>query len=357
MKNNLLSFAIAISAILASQIANAECMKSVTFAIASNGSLTYRLPNVNTKWFDNALKKNPAICFAQYGSAGADNAVPFLVVLSTSQTAFNGLYPVYRTNTSTTTIPVSGSGTITSSNGSMWNYTYQGQDTVTTTSTETTEVPYRDTTLGLYAMAYDDKGNPLGLVQRSETFRQGGDAYNTLGYNLGSRLATIHIKEHLLEDALKRILAVPSVERTVSKEEAVTGPEPSAVSPASSPNNNFEELSVHATLGEKNILMFANDKGMVLKPFDAPAADATRKCILDAASPACIDNWTRAQQSFAWLIELGSAIRAANDSKDDLLTALGHDLTPLWQQFRSAYCEESHGASYTDLDGSISRCN
>jgi len=356
MKNNVLSCAITISTLLGSLSASAECRKSVTFAVAANGSLTYRLPNVNTKWFDNAMKKNPDICFTQYGSAGAGNAVQFLVVLSTSQTAFNGLYPVYRTDTSTTTIPVSGSGTITSGNGSMWNYTYQGQDTVTTTSTETTEVPYRDTTVGLYAMAYDDKGNALGLVQRSETFRQGGNPNNTLGYNLGSRLAAIHIKENLLEDALKRILAVPWVERTVSKEEAAAGPEPSAVLPASASSNDFEELSVHATLGEKNILMFANDKGMMLKPFDAPVADATRKCILNPASPACINNWTKAQQSFAWLTELGSAIRAANDSKDDLLVTVAHDLVPLWQQFRNIYCEEDHGASYTEVDGSISRC-
>src|SRR5579859_2911024 len=213
MKINVLSWAIAVSTILVSQIANAECKKSVTFAIASNGSLAYRLPNVSTKWFDSALKKNPDICFSQYGSARVDGAMPFLVVLSTSQSAFNGLYPVYRTNTSTTTSPVSGSGTITGNNGSTWNYTYQGQDTVTTTTTERTDVPYQDTTVGLYAMVYDNKGSAIGSAQRTETFRQGGDPNNTLGYNLGSRLAAIHIKEHLLQDSLKRILAAPLLER------------------------------------------------------------------------------------------------------------------------------------------------
>ncbi len=356
MKINVLSWAIAVSTILASQIANAECRKSVTFAIASNGSLAYRLPNVNTKWFDSALKKNPDICFSQYRSTRVDGAMPFLVVLSTSQSAFNGLYPVYRTNTSTSTSPVSGSGTITGNNGSTWNYTYQGQDTVTTTTTERTDVPYQDTTVGLYAMVYDDNGSAIGSAQKTETFRQGGDPNNTLGYNLGSRLAAIHIKEHLLQDALKRILAAPLLERAVVREEAVAGPEPSAVSPSSSLNSSFEELRVHATLGEKNILMFASNKAVVLKPFDRPAADAARKCILDAASPACIDNWTKAQQSFAWLTELGSAIRVANESKDDLLVTVAHGLVPLWQQFRNTYCEEDHGASFTDLDGSISRC-
>jgi hypothetical protein len=356
MKTNLLSCVIAVSIILASQTANAECKRAVTFAISSNGSLAYRLPNVKAKWFDSALKKNPDICFSQYGSGRVSDAMPFLIVLSTSQSAFNGLYPSYRTNTSTSTVPISGSGTITGNNGSTWNYTYQGQDTVTTTTTERTDVPYQDTTVGLYAMVYDDKGNAIGSAQRTETFRQGGDPNNTLGYNLGSRLAAIHIKEHLLEDALKRILAAPFVERAVAKEEAVAGPEPTAVPSSSPSNSSFEELSIHATAGEKNILMFANDKGIVLKPFDAPAGDATRKCIVDAASPACIDNWPKAQQSFARLTELGSAIRAANDSKDDLLVTVAHGLVPLWQQFRDTYCEEDHGASFTDLDGSISRC-
>jgi hypothetical protein len=34
------------------------------------------------------------------------------------------------------------------------------------------------------------------------TTRQGGDAYNTLGYNLGASLGAIHIKERLLKDTV-----------------------------------------------------------------------------------------------------------------------------------------------------------
>jgi hypothetical protein len=37
------------------------------------------------------------------------------------------------------------------------------------------------------------------------TKRQGGDSYNTLGYNLGSALSAIHIKERLLKDVVDAI--------------------------------------------------------------------------------------------------------------------------------------------------------
>ena len=56
--------------LLASDIAGAQatqvCKRSVTFAVATNGSLVYRLPNVSLKWFDNAQKKFPCLCFAQH---------------------------------------------------------------------------------------------------------------------------------------------------------------------------------------------------------------------------------------------------------------------------------------------------
>ena len=196
------------------QAQKSECNKSVTFAVASNGSLAYRLPNISTKWFGNVKKKFPNVCFPQDGGIPGTVAANYLVVLSTESNAFNGLYPTYRTSTDTTTSPTSGTGTVTDSSGSAWNYTYQGTITSTTTRTTQTDLPYTDTTVGLYANAYSEDGRQVGWARRAESYRQGGDPSNTLGYNLGARLASIHIKEHLLNDIVGRVNALPRADET-----------------------------------------------------------------------------------------------------------------------------------------------
>jgi hypothetical protein len=103
--------------------------------------------------------------------------------------------------------PVSGSGTVTDNYGGMWNYTYDGTVTTTTTTTTTTEenLPYRDTSNTLYLHAYSQNGSLVSERWRTVTTRQGGDAGNTLGYNLGAALVTIHFKEHLLRQAVEDV--------------------------------------------------------------------------------------------------------------------------------------------------------
>jgi hypothetical protein len=190
-------------------MAQGNCPKAITFAVAENGTLVYRTPKVSAKWFEKAQNKFSNVCFAQVGNSSTPGNTNYLIVLSTSRAMFNGLRPVFSKNTSTSTTPVSGSGIVTDNTGSIWNYSYQGTDTTTTTTTTQTNVPYTDTTFGLYASAYDESGALIGTAQRAATFRQGGEAANTLGYNIGSRLLSIHIREHLLEDIVKQVSVLP----------------------------------------------------------------------------------------------------------------------------------------------------
>jgi hypothetical protein len=103
------------------------------------------------------------------------------------------------------TTPLSGNGTIVNSYGGMWNYTYNGTETTTTTTTAQVNLLYTDTSNYLYAYSYNQRGILVSSRWRAVTVRQGGDGANTLGYNLGSALASIHIKERLLQSAVEDI--------------------------------------------------------------------------------------------------------------------------------------------------------
>jgi hypothetical protein len=358
MRTVSLLFALLVSVAAAGQIPEGTCSRSVTFAVAANGALMYRLPNVSTKWFEKAQKKFPRTCFIQHSGASLGPTEQYLIVLSTGSSAFNGLYPVYETRTSTNTSPTSGTGTITDNSGSTWNYTYQGQITTTTTTNEQENFPYTDTTLELYATAYDENGGVVGSAHRAETFRQGGDASNTLGYNIGSRLASIHLKERLLDEIVGRVNSIPPKQAIATvrvEENPPSGPMPEAAERV--PAGLGEDvLWKDSEIGVSNLHTFANDHNLSLPSIDNTASTAVIKCLLDAKSTQCFDNWTLAQKSFGWLTELGSAIRAAKSTKDPLLDTVADDLETTWSKIRNVYCRESPGASYTDLHGGIASC-
>ncbi len=111
-----------------------------------------------------------------------------------------------RTSTNNSVSPVSGSGTVTDNYGGAWDYTYNGTVTTTTTTSENVDLPYTDTSNTLYVYGYDQTGSLLSQHWRTVTTRSGGCTYNTLGYNLGSALASIHIRENLLKDAVNDIV-------------------------------------------------------------------------------------------------------------------------------------------------------
>jgi len=336
------------------QIPQNNCAKVVTFAVAERGNLVYRLPNVSPKWFEKAEKKFPNVCFSQNGSYANATADQFLIVLSTNSSAFNGLYPSYHTSTNTTTSPVSGNGTVTNYSGSSWEYTYQGTVTSTATTTQETNLPYTDTTLGLFAGAYDESGKQLGSAYRSESYRQGGDGANTLGYNLGARLAAIHIKERLLDDIVGKVHAFPiSDAPRLNAVESQPPPSPVRSQPS---EENQEELWIHAGNGIHNIQTFATSRSIALPPIDDVASRGTVQCIIDAKSPDCAENWPLGQKAFAWMLELGAAIRGAKGSGDSLLGTVSDDLTPLWSNIKDLYCRESPGATYTTLGNRLTSC-
>jgi hypothetical protein len=190
--------------------AQTGCDKNISFAVARGGQVTSRVPDFADKWISKNQKKYAGLCFSQTPNAQAAN---YLLLFSTSQSAFNGIYPIVRTstNTNTSTTPVSGSGTVTDNYGGMWNYTYNGTDTTTTTTTTTTHdnLPYTDTSNTLYLRSYDQNGRLISDRWRTITTRQGGDGANTLGYNLGAALGAIHMKEHLLKNVVEDIAKGP----------------------------------------------------------------------------------------------------------------------------------------------------
>jgi hypothetical protein len=182
------------------------CTKSIAFAMAEGGPIVSREPKFTRKWIDKNERKYPGVCFSQTPSPRSAN---YVIVFSTSQSAFNGIYPTTRTSTATNTSPVNGSGTITSNYGTTWNYTYTGSVTTTTTTTSQVNLPYTDTTRAIYACAYDDRGDLVSRRYRTITTRQGGGGANTLGYNLGAALGAIHLRERLLKDAVDDIAHAP----------------------------------------------------------------------------------------------------------------------------------------------------
>lgn len=179
------------------------CKKNISLAFASGGRMDLLVPDFARKWISKNSRKYDGVCFSQTPVAGAEN---YLLVFSTTESAFDGIYPKLRTNTSTSTTPVSGSGTVTDSYGGMWNYTYDGTVTTTTTTTVQENLPYRDTSDTLYLHSYNQNGSLISERWRTVTSRQGGDGMDTLGYNLGSSLSAIHFKDHLLKAAVADVM-------------------------------------------------------------------------------------------------------------------------------------------------------
>jgi hypothetical protein len=198
--------AITSSANMVRPVVQTGCDKNISFAVAGGGQIVSRVPAFAEKWISKNQKKYTGLCFSQTPDPQAAN---YLLVFSTSQSAFNGIYPTVRTSTSTntSTTPVSGSGTVTDNYGGMWNYTYDGTATTTTTTTTTTHenLPYTDTSNTLYLNSYDQHGRMISQRWRTITTRQGGDGANTLGYNLGAALGAIHMKEHLLKSVVEDV--------------------------------------------------------------------------------------------------------------------------------------------------------
>src|ERR1035438_10366809 len=80
------------------------CAKNISFAVAEGGQIVSRAPQFTQKWIKNNQKHYPGLCFSQIPDSTAIN---FVLVFSTSQSSFNGIFPTVRTQTSSNTSPVS----------------------------------------------------------------------------------------------------------------------------------------------------------------------------------------------------------------------------------------------------------
>ena len=185
-----------------SPVVQTGCSKNVSFGIFENGRMFMTEPNWVAHWVQKNEKHYASVCFSQTPKAGATN---FLMVLSNSSQSFSGFDPVVRTNTTTNTTPVSGSGNVTDNYGGMWSYTYDGTVTTTTTTTTQENVPYSLNSNSLYVYTFDEHGTLVSRRWKTLTTKQGGDPYNTLGYNLGAALTAINFKSGLLKSAVKDV--------------------------------------------------------------------------------------------------------------------------------------------------------
>ncbi len=178
-------------------------VKTVSFAVANhNGGIEYCVPNWVQKWVKKNAKKHPDILFTQEKGVGNNS---YLIVLSDSAHALSGFEPVTHTSTSTSTSPVSGSGTVTDYYGDRWNYTYDGTVTTTTTTQTTENEAYTIESRTLYATAFDSRGGTVSQHWHEYSTKSGGNAYNSLGYNLGNALAAINARGRLLGAVAKDI--------------------------------------------------------------------------------------------------------------------------------------------------------
>jgi hypothetical protein len=176
---------------------------TVTFVTVENGQVLHAWPNWAAAWVGKNWEKYPGVRFQTSGSASGEGN--YVIAFSYSSNALNGFEPVTHTDTSSSTSNVSGTGTVTDDQGTSWDYTMNGNVDTTTTTTTTTNEPYTRTYNTIYLTAYDEKGEMIAQRWHVYTAQQGGNPYNSAGYNLGSALGAIHAKDDLMQAILKDV--------------------------------------------------------------------------------------------------------------------------------------------------------
>ena len=159
-------------------------------------------PDFYWHWWKKNLQKHPGFCAVRKDSPLRDGT-NFVIAFSSSESRFSGFIPVTRTDTTTT--PFNANGTVTDQYGERWDYTATG--TVTTTTTTHYNAAYTDNDVALYIHTYDSSGRLIWWDSHLYSTRTGGDAYDSLGYNLGNLLAASGARGHMLKNAFKSIEA------------------------------------------------------------------------------------------------------------------------------------------------------
>jgi hypothetical protein len=194
---------LAVAVLLLALMAQAQCSSgsynaSITLVTVQNGQVMHLAPQWAINWAKKNSKKYPGVCFTTENSP-VNGGTNYVIAFSASSSAVQGFEPVTQTNTTTT--PVSGNGTVTDDQGDTWRYTVNGTETTTTTTT--TQTPYTINSNALYLTAYNDKGEAISQRWHVFSSKQGGDPYNSAGYNLGSALGSIHARGHLLQHTVE----------------------------------------------------------------------------------------------------------------------------------------------------------
>ncbi len=181
-------FALAVSTLVQSQQASKPdifdrvCEKNISFAwVPRGGEVVSETPDFASKWVAKNSSKHPNLCFGQSPVSGISN---YLLVFSSSVSAYRGVHPTIKTTT--TVNPISGDGRATDSQGNTWSYTFEGSATTTTTTNE--NVPYTDTSNTLFLRSYTQYGKLISERWYTFTRRQGGDDGDTAVFNVVSSL-------------------------------------------------------------------------------------------------------------------------------------------------------------------------
>ena len=132
------------------------CSKNVSFAVAENGQPVPDIPKFTVKWLDGKSRKEhfANVCFSQIPSANRTN---YIVVFSTTESAFEGLKPTAHTYTST---GQGGNNTgAIASYGGTWDYAYTGVAPPPTT--DTLDLRRDDKPKQLDVRAFDQSGRSI----------------------------------------------------------------------------------------------------------------------------------------------------------------------------------------------------
>jgi len=175
----------------------------VSFACADEFGVHLCVPEWVSKWVKANREKFPTLSFSE---APVSNGRNYLVVFSSSESAFSGFDAIVMHSTSTSTVPVTGTGTVVD-NGYVWTFTFNGMARVTTTTTTDESVPYTIETKTSFVRVYDGHGALISEHRRRVSTKQGGDAAGSIGYNSVAIMSGIIRRNSvLLNETMKDIL-------------------------------------------------------------------------------------------------------------------------------------------------------
>jgi hypothetical protein len=224
-----------------------ECHKYVSVAIATQQGIEQAAPAFVMKWWSKNARKYPYVCMGTDGSTNQPGN--YLLLVSASQENINGVTSTVRTYTNTSKY------TFTNSLG------YSSSGTITTSTPVRESAEFTDSNSTIFMAVYDSHRSLIGKESHLYSVRSGGDASETLGYNLASALTAINARGRMLKNLMKGVdrssdveflhaVEKPSTAATKSDEVAAgkyTSDSPASTVPASQQNPTATQALSQAT--------------------------------------------------------------------------------------------------------------